>query len=276
MSLPRVAGAGFKPEHASDILADPDFDGWFEVHAENYLGAGGLPVRLLADISARWPLSIHGVGLSIGGTARPDPGHLARVKALCDRFEPASFSEHLAWSTHEGVYFGDLLPLPYTRATLERVADHVDEVQAGLGRRLLLENPAAYLDFPETEMGEIEFLTAIARRTGCGLLLDVNNVAVASANRGTSAEAYIDGFPHALVGEIHLAGHAVEPDGLRIDTHDRAVASEVWALFARTVERGGPKPTLIERDADLPPWRVLRAELAAADRILAPASALAS
>lgn len=270
--LPARAGLSFKPEHFAAIeAAGPDL-GFFEVHAENYMGAGGPPHRMLGAIRERYPLSLHGVGLSIGGEGPLDRAHLARLRALADRYRPAAFSEHLAWSSHEGVFFNDLLPLPYDETTLARVARHVDEAQEALGLRLLLENPSAYIAFEGATMGEIEFLSEVARRTGCGLLLDVNNVAVSAANRGFDAAAYLDAFPLELVGEIHLAGHAVEVGAgdvaLRLDTHDRPVDREVWALFARTVARAGPLPTLIERDADIPPFAALRAEAEAAEHVL--------
>ncbi|MFN3263239.1 MAG: DUF692 domain-containing protein [Pikeienuella sp.] len=270
--LPRRAGVSFKPEHFAAIMAaEPDV-GFFEVHAENYMGAGGPPHRMLSAIRERWPLSLHGVGLSIGGEGRLDRAHLARLRALVERHAPARFSEHLAWSTHEGVFFNDLLPLPYTEATLARVADHVDEAQEALGVPLLLENPSAYVDLEGATMGETEFLREVARRTGCGLLLDINNVVVSAANRGFDAEAWLDAFPLDRVGEVHLAGHAVEtgPDGERllIDAHDRAVGEAVWSLYARALTRSGPLPTLIEWDADIPALDVLLAEAEAAERIM--------
>ena len=270
--LPRRAGVSFKPEHFAAIMAaEPDV-GFFEIHAENYMGAGGPPHRMLSAVRERWPLSLHGVGLSIGGERRLDKTHLARLRALIDRYAPARFSEHLAWSTHEGVFFNDLLPLPYTEATLARVADHVDEAQEALGVALLLENPSTYVDLEGATMGEIEFLRDVARRTGCGLLLDLNNVVVSAANRGFDAEAWLDAFPLHLVGEIHLAGHAVEtgPDGgrLLIDAHDREVSDAVWSLYARALKRSGPLPTLIEWDADIPALDVLLAEAAEAERIM--------
>lgn len=273
--LPAQAGVCFKPAHWPDIQRDAPAIGFFEVHAENYMGAGGPPHRMLAALAERWPLSLHGVGLSIGGEGPLDEDHLARLRALIDRFRPASFSEHLAWSTHEGVYFNDLLPLPYDGRTLARVAEHVDRAQEALGVRLLLENPSAYVAFEEATMPETEFLAEVARRTGCGLLLDVNNVHVSAANQGFDAAAYLDSFPMHLVGEIHLAGHAVEfaADGgrLLIDTHDRRIDAEVWALFERVVSRSGPIPTLVEWDADLPEFPVLMEEAATVDRILAAA-----
>lgn len=273
-ALPLRAGVGLKPEHYRAILEAPPDLGFFEVHAENYMGAGGPPHRYLAAIRARYPLSLHGVGLSIGATGPLDRDHLGRLKALIDRYQPALFSEHLAWSSHGGTFFNDLLPLPYTGATLARVAAHIDEVQSTLGRRMLLENPATYLAFAESTYAETEFIAELVRRTGCGLLLDVNNVMVAATNHGWDARRYIDDFPLAAVEEIHLAGHATETDEagrpLLIDSHDRSVDDPVWALFAHALARLGPTPTLIEWDAKLPSWPVLKAEADRAAAMMTP------
>ena len=209
-ALPNLPGVGYKPQHFAAILADPGPVGWLEIHAENYLCAGGRPLAQLRALAERFALSVHGVGLSIGGTAPLDADHLSRLKTLCDRLNPASFSEHLAWSTHDGTYLNDLLPLPYTVATLNTVCDHIDQVQAVLGRRMLLENPSSYLCFAESEMDETTFLREITRRTGCGLLLDVNNVHISAVNLQTDAQAYLDAFPLDAVGEIHLGGHAAD------------------------------------------------------------------
>ena len=271
-ALPCTAGVGFKPAHLGDLLADRSFGGFLEVHAENYMGAGGPPHAALGRLRRDHALSIHGVGLSIGGAGPLDRAHLARLKTLCDRYEPESFSEHLAWSTHEGVFLDDLLPLPYTAETLRRVAEHVDDVQTALGRRMLLENPATYVLFAESEIPETDFLAEIAARTGCGLLLDVNNVVVSATNHGTSATAYLAAFPLGLVGEIHLAGHT-EATGdagerLLIDAHGSPVADPVWALYEGVLGRAGPLPTLIEWDNDVPAWPVLGAEAAAAERLI--------
>jgi uncharacterized protein len=266
------AGAGFKPEHLQSILEDADKVGFFEVHAENYMGAGGPPHAALARIRPDHPVSVHGICMSIGGPDPIDQRHLARFAALVRRYEPAMVSEHLAWSTHDNVFYNDLLPLPYTQAALDRVCDHIDEVQSAIGRRLLLENPSTYLRFEQSTMCETDFIRAVAARTGCGLLLDVNNVYVSSVNQGTSARAYLDAFPLDQVGEIHLAGHVVQKDDegapLLIDSHDRAVADPVWALYESVIERCGPVPTLIEWDSSLPQWPVLKAEAAAAQTIL--------
>ena len=270
--LPALAGVGFKPDHFAAIRKGAAGIGFFEVHAENYMGAGGLPHAQLAAIRADHPLSIHGVGLSIGGAGGLDEAHLQRLRRLCDRYEPQSFSEHLAWSSHGADYLNDLLPLPYTDETLTLVCDHVDRVQTVLGRRMLLENPATYLCFAQSNIPETEFLTEVACRTGCGLLLDVNNVFVSCTNHGTDPRAWLAAFPLHLAGEIHLGGHTAEdlPSGpLLIDSHGAAVADPVWSLFAEVIARAGPLPTLVEWDNDLPDWPVLAAEAARAGQILA-------
>lgn len=269
--LPPAAGVGFKPEHFAAIRATRPAIGFFEVHAENYLGAGGLPHAQLAALRADFALSVHGVGLSIGGARGLDRDHLLRVKALCDRYQPESFSEHLAWSSHGAEYLNDLLPLPYTEETLATVAAHVDQVQTVLGRRMLLENPATYVLFEHSDIPETAFLAEVARRTGCGLLLDVNNVFVSATNHRTDPRAYLEAFALDLVGEVHLGGHAQEdlPSGpLLIDAHGAPVADPVWALFAEVIGQTGALPTLVEWDNDLPDWPVLAAEAALADSIL--------
>lgn len=266
--LPAAPGVGYKPQHFAAILDNPGAVRWLEIHAENYMGDGGRPLAQLRHLAERFPVSVHGVGLSIGGEGPLDLDHLARLRHLCGWLNPASFSEHLAWSTHDGAYFNDLLPLPYTSATLARVADHIAQVQDALGRRMLLENPSTYLSFAESDWDEVDFLAEIARRTGCGLLLDVNNVHVSATNQQTDANAIIDRFPLHLVGEIHLGGHDADTDDqgapLLIDSHSREVADPVWVLYARTVARGGMKPTLIEWDNDVPDWPALQAEAARA------------
>ncbi len=270
--LPGAPGVGYKPQHFTDILENPAPVGWLEVHAENYMGDGGRPLAQLRHLAERFPISVHGVGLSIGGEGPLDPDHLARLKRLCDWLNPASFSEHLAWSTHGAEFLNDLLPLPYTEATLARVVDHVDRVQETVGRRMLLENPSVYVDFTETNLDEIDFLMEIAARTGCGLLLDVNNVYVSCNNRKTGWNDYIDRFPHHLVGEIHLGGHDAQTDDtgapLLIDSHGSEVTDPVWALYDRTIRLSGAKPTLIEWDNDVPDWPVLAAEATRAAHIL--------
>ena len=271
--MPSCAGVGLKPEHYRDILdASPDI-GWFEIHAENYMGDGGPPHAYLTAVRERYPLSLHGVGLSIGGAGPLDKDHLARLKDLADRYQPALFSEHLAWSSHDTIYLNDLLPLPFTEETLATVCAHIDEAQEVLQRQMLLENPTTYVAFAETSMSEAEFLSEVVRRTGCGLLLDVNNVFVQATNHGFAAETYLDNFPVEHVGEIHLGGHAEDSDddgeALLIDDHGREVADPVWALYARALSRTGPKPTLIEWDNDVPSWPVLFAEAKRADAVIA-------
>jgi hypothetical protein len=272
-AVPARAGAGLKAEHYRAILEGRPDIGWFEVHPENYMGEGGPPHHFLQRIRKDYPLSLHGVGLSIGSAAPLDVRHLDRLKALIERYEPGLFSEHLAWSTHEGVYYNDLLPLPYTQETLDYVSLHVEEAQERLGRTILIENPSTYIRYSASEMSEIEFLEALARRTGCGLLLDVNNVFVSAANHGFDAAAYIDAFPIEHVGEIHLAGHCAaneETDApFLIDTHDRPVKNEVWSLYEKAIRRAGPLPTLIEWDTSIPAWSVLFEEARQADRIMA-------
>lgn len=270
--LPDAAGVGYKPQHYSAILNDPGAVQWLEIHAENYMGDGGRPLAQLRHLADRFPISVHGVGLSIGGEGPLDADHLARLKTLVGWLNPASFSEHLAWSTHDSHYLNDLLPLPYTEQTLTRVADHVAQVQDTVGRRMLLENPSTYLAFDESTMTEIEFLRAITARTGCGLLLDVNNVFVSATNQKSDPVSYIDAFPLAEVGEIHLGGHDEDHDDqgdvLLIDSHGREVVDPVWALFAHTMKAAGPKPVLIEWDNDVPDWPTLAAEAARAASIM--------
>ena len=271
--LPDATGVGYKADYFTDLETDPGPVEWIEIHAENYMGEGGRPLAQLRHLRERFAVSVHGVGLSIGGEGALDRDHLARLKHLLGWLEPQSFSEHLAWSTHETAFLNDLLPLPYTEATLRRVAAHIDEVQETLGRRMLLENPSTYLTFEASEMAEVEFLRELTHRTGCGLLLDVNNVFVSATNQQTDAKAYIDDFPMAAVGEIHLGGHTEDADEhgapLLIDSHDRPVVDPVWDLYAYTISRAGPRPTLIEWDSDLPDWPVLCAEAKRAHSLLA-------
>ncbi len=267
-----LAGTSFKREHLDAILANNSLDGFFEVHAENYMGAGGPPHRALERIRLDYPLSLHGVCMSIGGPQPLDRDHLARFGALVRRYEPVLVSEHLAWSTHETTYYNDLLPLPYTVKTLANVCEHIDEVQEAIKRPILLENPSTYVAFTSSAMSEIDFIGAIAQRTGCGLLLDVNNVFVSARNHGLSALEYLRNFPLSRVGEIHLAGHAEQADDesdlLLIDSHDSPVAAPVWKLFEIVIARCGPIPTIIEWDSNIPDWPTLMAEATAAQAIL--------
>jgi uncharacterized protein (UPF0276 family) len=266
-------GVGFKAEHFDAILETRLDLGFFEIHAENYMGAGGPPHRRLEAIRERYPLSLHGVGLSIGSPRPLDHAHLARLARVAERYQPAVVSEHLAWSTHEGAFLNDLLPLPYTEETLERVCEHIDLVQTTLGRTMLLENPSTYVAFAETTMSETEFLREIVRRTGCGLLLDVNNIFVSATNHGFDPYRYLADFPLASVGEIHLAGCADDRDDagfpLLIDAHDSPVRDAVWPLYAEAIRRLGPTPTLIEWDNDVPTWPALFEEARRAQRAMA-------
>jgi uncharacterized protein len=272
LPVPRRAGAGFKTQHADAILADSYRIGFLEVHAENYMGAGGHPHRILNAMRQNFPLSIHGVGLSIGSQNGLDPDHLLRLKALVDRYEPGLVSEHLAWSTHDNTYYNDLLPVPYDEPTLQRVSAHIDHIQNTLGRRILLENPSTYTAFERSTMSETDFIRRIAAHTGCGLLLDINNVLVSATNHAYQPMVYLAHFPLDLVEEIHLAGHAedVDDDGARllIDAHDRPVDDAVWNLYHIVIGQTGPLPTLIEWDNDVPDWPVLRREAELAEAIL--------
>jgi uncharacterized protein len=270
--LPKRAGVGFKPEHFRSILDAPQPLGFFEVHAENYMGAGGPPHAQLSKLREDYALSIHGVGLSIGSMQPLDQDHLARLKTLCDRYEPESFSEHLAWSSHDTVFLNDLLPLPYTPETLNHVANHIDQVQNTLKRQMLLENPATYITFTESTLEEVDFLAELVARTGCGLLLDVNNVFVASTNHKLDPRSYLARFPLTHVREIHLSGHSETKDDhgapLLIDSHDTPVKDPVWALYEEVLARTGPVATLIEWDNDVPDWPTLCAEAQSAESLL--------
>lgn len=276
-----TAGLSLKPQHYSEAVAcpaaGPQRGLWFEVHPENYMVAGGPRLAWLERIRAVRPLSLHGVGLSLAGDERPDRTHLSRFRALIDRFEPFAVSEHLAWSRRGAVYHPDLLPAPRSRQILTLVCEHIDEAQNALGRRLLIENPAAYLRLTGHCWSEVDFLAEIARQTGCGLLVDVSNVHVSACNMGLSAEDWLDRVPAALVGEIHLAGHRPDPvwgEALLIDSHDAPVSEAVWRLYERLLDRIGPRPTLIERDGQVPDFSDLLREQARADRALASTAAL--
>ncbi|MFN3937416.1 MAG: DUF692 domain-containing protein [Gemmobacter sp.] len=269
--LPASSGLGFKPEHFGEIAAAPGAVGFFEVHAENYMGDGGAPHAMLARLHEDHALSIHGVGLSIGGAQGLDRDHLRRLARLIDRHRPESFSEHLAWSSHDAAWLNDLLPLPYTTETLATVCAHVDAVQESLGMRMLLENPATYVTFEASTWAETDFLAEVVRRTGCGLLLDVNNVFVSATNHRFDPRAYLAAFPLPAVDEIHLAGHATEqlPTGpLLIDSHGQPVADPVWTLDAEVLAVTGPRPTLIEWDTDVPAFPALLAEARRAQALL--------
>ncbi|HLE66966.1 MAG TPA: DUF692 domain-containing protein [Burkholderiales bacterium] len=279
MTTVLTAGVGLKPQHYDAALASRADGLWFEVHPENYMVAGGPRLAWLEAIRTRHAISLHGVALSLAADAEPDPAHLTRLAGLVRRIEPALVSEHLAWSAWRGAYYPDLLPFPRTGEALARIADNVSRAQDALGRRIAIENPAHYLRLDGHAWDEIDFLYELARRTGCGLLLDVNNVYVGARNLGYAAEAYIDAFPGCLVMEIHLAGHTPDPnlgEALLVDSHDAPVAPEVWALYERVIRRIGARPTLIERDDNLPEFAELFAERERAAAMLrAPLAAAA-
>jgi uncharacterized protein (UPF0276 family) len=272
-----AAGLGFKAEHFDEALASPAAGLWFEVHAENYMVAGGPRLAMLEALRRERPLSLHGVGMSLAGAAEPDADHLASLKRLVERFEPALVSEHLAWSRLDGRCFPDLLPVPRTNEVLARCAANIGRVQDALGRQILIENPTHYLNLREHSWSETSFLAELARRSGCGLLIDVNNVAVGAHNTGFDAGAWLDAISAERVGEIHLAGHSLDANGsLLIDSHDAAVSGDVWQLYEAFVARIGPRPTLIERDGNIPPFAELMQERDRAHRTLGAEMALAA
>jgi len=274
-TLPLRAGLGLKAAHLRDALAGAAEVGYFEVHAENCMVEGGPWLAALERIGEHHALSLHGVGLSLGGLRRPDRKHLRRLARVIARLRPRAYSEHLAWSGHGGIYHADLLPLRWDEATLARVVAHVDETQQALGLRLLVENPATYLRVDGASLGEAQFIAELVARSGCALLLDVCNAHVSAVNHGRDALAYLQALPLDAVGEIHLAGYATDRDAagaaLLIDTHGAPVDAAVWNLYEWVIARTGPRPTLIERDHDVPPLAVLAAEAARAERILAGA-----
>ena len=271
MTTVLTAGLGLKPQHYDAALACPAEGLWFEVHPENYMVAGGPRLAWLEAIRARHPISLHGVALSLAADADPDAAHLVRLRNLAQRLQPALISEHLAWSTWRGAYYPDLLPFPRTGEALTRISDNISRAQDALRRPIAIENPSHYLKLDGHEWDEIDFLAELARRTGCGLLLDVNNIFVSARNLGYSAEAYVDRFPGLLVTEIHLAGHSRDPnlgDSLLVDSHDAPVAPEVWAMYERLILRIGHRPTLIERDDKVPDFATLLAERGRAEALL--------
>jgi hypothetical protein len=275
--IPARAGIGLRAPHYRDVLESRPRTGWLEVHSENYFGAGGAPLYYLERIRSYYPISLHGVGMSLGSTDPLDTRHLAKLKALIERIEPGLVSDHLSWSSVNRRHFNDLLPLPYTEEALEHVCSRVAAAQDFLGHRLLVENPSTYLQYPESSIPEPQFMAELARRTGCGLLLDVNNVYVSACNQGFDARRYLDSIPPRHVAELHLAGFTRSDEGeILIDTHSRPVAAEVWGLFARAIERFGDQPTLVEWDADLPPLALLVAESGRAQAIMDQSHALAA
>jgi uncharacterized protein (UPF0276 family) len=279
MRAPRIAapipavqtGIGLRAPHYRALLEEQPDVGFLEVHSENYFGAGGAPHHYLEQARTRYPVSLHGVGLSLGSADALNRRHLASLKRLIERYEPALVSDHLCWSSVDGRYLNDLLPLPYTEETLAHFVRRVDEAQECLGRELLIENPSSYLQFRASAIPEWEFLAEVAQRSGCGILLDINNVYVSACNHGFSADRYLAAMPRASVREFHLAGHTVKhlPEGdILIDTHNAPVHDAVWKLYGQAVERFGQVPTLIEWDTDLPPLAVLVAEAHKAQRVL--------
>ena len=272
-SLPAVAGIGLRSPHVARVRAERPPIAWFEVHSENYFVDGGPALAALDAIRAQYPISLHGVGLSLGSADALDPVHLARLKRLVARIEPAAVSEHLCWGRVDGRHLNDLLPLPFTDEALALVCDRVDAVQTALRRPLLVENISAYLRFESDAMAEWDFVAAVARRSGCKLLFDVNNVYVNAVNHGFDPRAYLDAIPADAVAEIHLAGFDASGPCL-IDTHGARVAPPVWALYRATIERFGPKPTLIEWDTDLPALEVLEDEAAIAQSVLESSDAV--
>lgn len=270
--LPARVGLGLKPEYFHGLLEDHPNIGFLEIHAENYMVEGGPFHHYLGLLHEKYPLSIHGVGLSIGAETPLDSDHLQRLKRLFERHPPQAFSEHLAWSSHGPLFLNDLLPLAYDRPTLDRVCAHVDQVQETLGRPLLLENPATYLEFKGSTLDETDFISAIVQRTGCSLLLDVNNVYVSCINHGRDPLAYLSALPLQAVEQVHLAGFSEDADGmgqrLLIDSHSAPIDDAVWALYRQVLQRIGPIPTLIERDNDLPPLPALLAEARMAEELI--------
>ena len=269
--LAAAVGIGLRSVHVADVIATRPAVAWLEVHAENYMASGGPTLAALERIRESYPVAIHAVGLSLGSADPLDARHLRRLRALVERIQPALVSDHLSWSSLGGRYVNHLLPLPYTDETLHLVCDHVAQAQDALGRRLLVENPSSYLRFRESPIPEPDFLADVVRRTGCGLLCDVNNAYVSACNLGLDPVAYLDALPVDAIEEFHLAGHSVnDADGVPvlIDDHGARVAPEVWALFAQVLARSGPRPTLIEWDANIPELSVLVDEARRADAVM--------
>jgi uncharacterized protein (UPF0276 family) len=277
-ALPCGVGVGLKAAHYTDALTGSRRPAFLEVHAENYLHAGGPAHRHLTAIRSICRLSLHGVGLSLGGPTPPRPAQLAARRALIQRYQPDQFSEHLAWTGIGDSYFNDLLPVAYTPDTLTRVVEHVDATQNALGVRILIENPSTYLQFSQCSYSEPQFLSELVRRSGCGLLLDVNNIVVSAANHGQDARQYLQNLPLHAVGEIHLAAHRECRDSqgqaLLIDSHDGPVQQPTWDLFEATLEIAGARPTLIEWDRNLPTWQELLQQADVAERYLSTCKGL--
>ena len=270
-TIPALAGIGLRSLHYREVVDSHPPVGWFEVHSENYFGKGGAPLFYLDKVRTDYPVSLHGVGLSLGSTDPLDAVHLEKLKALAGRIEPGLVSEHLSWGSSGRAYLNDLLPLPYTEESLSHIVNRISLVQDFLGRRILIENPSSYLEYAHSTLPESEFLVETARRSGCGILLDVNNVYVSCRNHGWDAIAYLQGIPVGLVEEIHLAGHTLnqfEGGEILIDTHNRPVCDEVWRLYEYSLQRLGPHPTLIEWDTDIPPLQILLDEARKADQFM--------
>lgn len=279
-SLPPRAGIGLRSRHYADVLDAAErgaAPAWAEVHPQNYFGAGGPPHRWLTAIAEHMPLSFHSVGLSLGSASGVDADELEALAALCDRYEPAMVSDHLSWSNGPEDKFPDLLPIPYTNAALDHFVGEVARVQDRLGRSILIENPSRYLAYAKSDWDEVQFLHELCRRSGCRLLLDINNVEVSAFNLGLDPAPWLDAFDPALVGEIHVAGHAVKDDEMggliAIDDHGSAVRPRCWDLLATFLRRAGPKPVLVEWDTDVPDYDVLMAEAAKADALIEPVDA---
>jgi uncharacterized protein (UPF0276 family) len=273
--IPARAGIGLRADHYQAVHETRPPVGWLEVHSENYFAAGGAALQHLERLRHHYPLSFHGVGLSLGSTDPLNLLHLEQLRRLIDRFQPALVSEHLSWGSVGGIHMNDLLPMPYTQRTVDYLETRIGQVQDHLGRRILVENISSYLRFADDELGEAECLAQLARRTGCGILFDVNNVYVSARNHNVEPMAllneYLDAMPREAVREIHLAGHTVKSfdDGiLLIDTHDQLVCDAVWMMYEHTLQRLGPVPTLIEWDTSLPPLEVLVGEARRADRYM--------
>ncbi len=278
-AIPARAGIGLRAGHYREVVTSRPAVAWFEVHSENYFGAGGPPHRYLEQVRRDYPLSLHGVGLSLGSADALNRVHLEKLKALIRRYEPGLVSDHLCWSSVDGRYLNDLLPLPYTEETLRHVTAHVAEAQDYLGRELLVENPSSYLEYRHSDIAEAQFLAELSERSGCGILLDVNNVYVSAANHGFDAREYLRAIPATRVREIHLAGHTVNryDDGdILIDTHNARVCDAVWELYREAVRHVGAQPVLIEWDTDLPALSVLLDEAHRAQAILETSDAVAA